>query len=78
MPRLKLLMPRAGGSPLPAWPRLRGGRAVDRERIVVREGGLERAHGDAAVQIDAELLDGVPLDLGDGHLEIDLILALRS
>ena len=81
MPRLKLLMP-ALGSPLPGLADVEGGAgrctgnglSVEGRRALKR-----RRHGDAAVQIDAELLDGVPAGISATvTLRIDLILAPGS
>ncbi len=51
--------------------RLAGGR----ERIVVVEVDDGGAVVERAGEIDAELLDDVALDFGDGHLEHDLVAA---
>src|SRR5712691_105050 len=48
----------------------------DRERVDVAEIDHRGAETDAAVEIDAELLDDVALHLRDGHLEHDLVAAV--
>jgi hypothetical protein len=49
--------------------------AARRERIGVVEIDHRGAVAERAGEVDAELLDDVALDLGDGHLEYDLVAA---
>src|SRR5215510_9363545 len=51
--------------------------ADDRKRIVDVEVEHRGAEADAAVEVDAELLDEVALHLGDRHLEHDLVAAVH-
>ena len=51
-------------------------RTVDRQAVRGEAGEEDVADVEVLeVPVDAELLDRIALDLGDGHLEMDLILA---